>query len=142
MRSRKKRKKEKREEEIYFFFNDTATTEIYTLSLHDALPIYKIGKMALTTLENSMREHIHHLPRASWNENHHGTHPASNDELTSQVFAYSERRCMAPSRFPQIAPGIKVCLRWTPIVGQRSGVNSGMGQRSARPPKGLVADRR
>ena len=25
---------------IVFFFNDTATTEIYTLSLHDALPIY------------------------------------------------------------------------------------------------------
>src|SRR3712207_7195717 len=25
---------------IFFFFNDTATTEIYTLSLHDALPIY------------------------------------------------------------------------------------------------------
>src|SRR3712207_7331883 len=24
-----------------FFFNDTATTEIYTLSLHDALPIYR-----------------------------------------------------------------------------------------------------
>src|SRR2546426_9009276 len=27
-----------------FFFNDTATTEIYTLSLHDALPIYLCGK--------------------------------------------------------------------------------------------------
>src|SRR2546426_9093376 len=26
---------------IFFFFNDTATTEIYTLSLHDALPIWK-----------------------------------------------------------------------------------------------------
>src|SRR3712207_7467406 len=26
-----------------FFFNDTATTEIYTLSLHDALPISKTG---------------------------------------------------------------------------------------------------
>src|SRR5437588_2349178 len=26
---------------LYFFFNDTATTEIYTLSLHDALPIYR-----------------------------------------------------------------------------------------------------
>src|SRR3712207_8310531 len=25
----------------YFFFNDTATTEIYTLSLHDALPIFR-----------------------------------------------------------------------------------------------------
>src|SRR2546430_5980732 len=28
---------------IFFFFNDTATTEIYTLSLHDALPIYPIS---------------------------------------------------------------------------------------------------
>src|SRR3712207_8894222 len=27
----------------YFFFNDTATTEIYTLSLHDALPICQGG---------------------------------------------------------------------------------------------------
>src|SRR5260370_32695990 len=27
---------------MYFFFNDTATTEIYTLSLHDALPISRI----------------------------------------------------------------------------------------------------
>src|SRR2546428_10186417 len=26
---------------FFFFFNDTATTEIYTLSLHDALPIYQ-----------------------------------------------------------------------------------------------------
>src|SRR5256885_4149070 len=29
---------------FFFFFNDTATTEIYTLSLHDALPIF-IGEM-------------------------------------------------------------------------------------------------
>src|SRR2546429_4565502 len=27
----------------FFFFNDTATTEIYTLSLHDALPIWLSG---------------------------------------------------------------------------------------------------
>src|SRR5690349_23680736 len=27
---------------IFFFFNDTATTEIYTLSLHDALPILEL----------------------------------------------------------------------------------------------------
>src|SRR3712207_8309516 len=27
----------------FFFFNDTATTEIYTLSLHDALPIFPRG---------------------------------------------------------------------------------------------------
>src|SRR2546422_10544051 len=29
--------------EYFFFFNDTATTEIYTLSLHDALPISAVG---------------------------------------------------------------------------------------------------
>src|SRR3982751_7141701 len=30
---------------FFFFFNDTATTEIYTLSLHDALPICPIGQL-------------------------------------------------------------------------------------------------
>ena len=29
------------DEIVFFFFNDTATAEIYTLSLHDALPIFK-----------------------------------------------------------------------------------------------------
>src|SRR2546422_2267734 len=29
---------------FFFFFNDTATTEIYTLSLHDALPICSIAR--------------------------------------------------------------------------------------------------
>ena len=33
-----------------FFFNDTATTEIYTLSLHDALPIW--------ILESIKRDHL------------------------------------------------------------------------------------
>src|SRR2546429_5130136 len=31
---------------FFFFFNDTATTEIYTLSLHDALPISRHGRPA------------------------------------------------------------------------------------------------
>ena len=31
--------------EVGFFFNDTATTEIYTLSLHDALPILVLGNV-------------------------------------------------------------------------------------------------
>src|SRR5256886_16431100 len=33
---------------FFFFFNDTATTEIYTLSLHDALPIYVHGEAELS----------------------------------------------------------------------------------------------
>src|SRR5258708_26296578 len=44
----------------FFFFNDTATTEIYTLSLHDALPICKLqtreckGSVHVHTSKNSM----------------------------------------------------------------------------------------
>src|SRR6266513_3792669 len=33
---------------FFFFFNDTATTEIYTLSLHDALPIGPDGRVYIT----------------------------------------------------------------------------------------------
>src|SRR3712207_7797765 len=35
---------------VIFFFNDTATTEIYTLSLHDALPIYRTRSIVMSTL--------------------------------------------------------------------------------------------
>src|SRR2546423_13585239 len=44
---------------FFFFFNDTATTEIYTLSLHDALPISFIF-LSLTTGQATNR-----LPRHS-----------------------------------------------------------------------------
>src|SRR3712207_8161808 len=37
-----------------FFFNDTATTEIYTLSLHDALPIL-IRQLLLVLLDNAIK---------------------------------------------------------------------------------------
>src|SRR2546426_12422359 len=37
---------------FFFFFNDTATTEIYTLSLHDALPIY----LSARTIEDHKRK--------------------------------------------------------------------------------------
>src|SRR2546422_7242108 len=38
---------------LFFFFNDTATTEIYTISLHDALPIYALDfELPLLELEN------------------------------------------------------------------------------------------
>src|SRR5438552_8891412 len=40
---------------VFFFFNDPATTEIYTLSLHDALPISpsEVWRRAVTRLPNS-----------------------------------------------------------------------------------------
>src|SRR3712207_6897166 len=38
----------------YFFFNDTATTEIYTLSLHDALPIWGLANRSGLRLGSSI----------------------------------------------------------------------------------------
>src|SRR5258705_10853244 len=46
---------------LFFFFNDTATTEIYTLSLHDALPIcYRRGHLGFSP------EAMQLLVSASW----------------------------------------------------------------------------
>src|SRR3712207_4073997 len=39
---------------LFFFFNDTATTEIYTLSLHDALPIFESKIKELSEKQESL----------------------------------------------------------------------------------------
>src|SRR5271167_5213076 len=49
---------------FFFFFNDTATTEIYTLSLHDALPIWPVYWNAAATSMPPER------PSASRSEEH------------------------------------------------------------------------
>src|SRR5256885_7478010 len=48
---------------FFFFFNDTATTEIYTLSLHDALPIFSVSSWVPSLRSISMR--MISLPRLS-----------------------------------------------------------------------------
>src|SRR3712207_6967661 len=54
----------KANEYVFFFFNDTATTEIYTLSLHDALPILVL-KATLTYDKGTIIIHgLAHLPFA------------------------------------------------------------------------------
>src|SRR5260370_14191984 len=41
----------------FFFFNDTATTEIYTLSLHDALPISRVAThQMIVGIDNFQRD--------------------------------------------------------------------------------------
>src|SRR2546427_6524823 len=40
---------------FFFFFNDTATTEIYTLSLHDALPIYPAIRLSAQDSQYGIR---------------------------------------------------------------------------------------
>ena len=44
-----------------FFFNDTATTEIYTLSLHDALPIYKSDGLLIDNGQEDDSRHLKEL---------------------------------------------------------------------------------
>src|SRR6266481_9407999 len=52
---------------FFFFFNDTATTEIYTLSLHDALPISNAaaGRTNDSTASAAIPTHCHRLRVAS-----------------------------------------------------------------------------
>src|SRR3712207_7916896 len=46
---------------LFFFFNDTATTEIYTLSLHDALPIWRHSSRVCSRRCESQRLQKLHL---------------------------------------------------------------------------------
>src|SRR5438876_11276725 len=47
----------------FFFFNDTATTEIYTLSLHDALPISRIAELIALKVPEGLLGKLAMLPR-------------------------------------------------------------------------------
>ena len=49
---------------VFFFFNDTATTEIYTLSLHDALPI-SIQCLVVSTAEQTILHFDNYILRSS-----------------------------------------------------------------------------
>src|SRR5690242_21725642 len=51
----------------YFFYNDTATTEIYTLSLHDALPIYAEVVLHLAAQPLVRRSYLQPLPTLQTN---------------------------------------------------------------------------
>src|SRR2546429_3565552 len=67
---------------LLFFFNDTATTEIYTLSLHDALPI-SVGKPG--------EENAHsHERKGGWKAEHDADadqreHQERSEEHTSEL---------------------------------------------------------
>src|SRR2546426_12586721 len=56
-----------------FFFNDTATTEIYTLSLHDALPIYRVAGEPVGPSDDERRRGLGGIRRrAGLPEQHRG----------------------------------------------------------------------
>src|SRR2546427_9414486 len=73
---------------FFFFFNDTATTEIYTLSLHDALPIWPVRG-------GSWRER--HRRRAHLVRHQGSAHPLQSgnrsEEHTSELQSQSNLVC-------------------------------------------------
>src|SRR5450432_4763101 len=67
----------------FFFFHDTATTEIYTLSLHDALPISRARSSTVRAVR-LIRSALIACPRRS---------PARSEEHTSELQSRSELVC-------------------------------------------------
>src|SRR5215216_7903168 len=63
---------------FFFFFNDTATTEIYTLSLHDALPI-----STSATCQTRRRPSATHRPK--WRSEEHTSELQSPDHLVCRL---------------------------------------------------------
>src|SRR3712207_8594031 len=56
----------------FFFFNDTATTEIYTLSLHDALPIWEVLQEQGDVRQRPGRDDRHRLGTLAQQAGHQG----------------------------------------------------------------------
>src|SRR2546421_12380330 len=84
---------------FFFFFNDTATTEIYTLSLHDALPIYKrtriyqclaCGKQFSTTSGTIFNDT--HLPLTKWRSEEHTSELQSRSDLVCRLLLEKKKR--------------------------------------------------
>src|SRR2546428_10365174 len=78
---------------FFFFFNDTATTEIYTLSLHDALPIWAIifSSRPTTTSSNFSRSSI--FSCSSEVRGGRGPGEVRSEEHTSELQSRSDLVC-------------------------------------------------
>src|SRR5215216_8212423 len=70
----------------FFFFNDTATTEIYTLSLHDALPISMRAPPAPAPPRQDWR-----APRA-WRSEEHTSELQSPDHLVCRLLLEKKKK--------------------------------------------------
>src|SRR2546427_1643052 len=82
---------------LFFFFNDTATTEIYTLSLHDALPISletrnSTSPTAPPTTVPLMRMYCRSLPMCS-SISSDSSRASRSEEHTSELQSQSNLVC-------------------------------------------------
>src|SRR2546430_12859155 len=74
--------------DIFFFFNDTATTEIYTLSLHDALPI-SLQQLNVTNFDDLLK----YLPNVVAPSAGPGQDQIRSEEHTSELQSQSNLVC-------------------------------------------------
>src|SRR2546423_15498590 len=70
---------------VFFFFNDTATTEIYTLSLHDALPISTAGTNAASPCNSPSTARSGARRRTSANASRTNVTDSRSEEHTSEL---------------------------------------------------------
>src|SRR2546421_9289287 len=74
---------------FFFFFNDTATTEIYTLSLHDALPISVLGGGRVST-PITIPPFVAKARGSSRSEEH--TSELHHDQISYAVFCLKKKK--------------------------------------------------
>src|SRR5690606_41294437 len=91
------------------FFNDTPTTQIYTLSLHDALPIcpmqiYAFRNGALTIGESGRPDVRITADPATWLLLVYGRGSAARAALTGKVVASGRRPWLAPGLAKRFLP--------------------------------------
>src|SRR3712207_7956916 len=69
----------------HLFFNDTATTEIYTLSLHDALPIFACAASEMNREESGQGSHITAIEPYPWRSEEHTSELQSRQYLVCRL---------------------------------------------------------
>src|SRR2546421_12855921 len=94
---------------LYFFFNDTATTEIYTLSLHDALPISlhvlknfrnfsadaaQVFRVLIVRHQTAVLAEVHGRDRKSTRLN------SSHDQISYAVFCLKKKKTCSAFYLP------------------------------------------
>src|SRR5258708_24716965 len=71
-----------------FFFNDTATTEIYTLSLHDALPISLLMALLSSTVKSVIAPGKL-LMKLGWSDTEKGDRKSTRLNSSHQIISYA-----------------------------------------------------
>src|SRR2546427_9135413 len=83
---------------VFFFFNDTATTEIYTLSLHDALPILVLDLEPEAIAAEQLREILRaRLGRLRSEE--HTSELQSQSNLVCRLLLEKKKRNTVPAHY-------------------------------------------